>query len=59
MARAHKEDVLSVTMWVNEKHTKPNNCVLLDKLPGENHEILDVQDSCLIIMNDIQVYTFQ
>lgn len=43
-----------VELWVEEQQNSESNCVLLFKRQGEESNILQCEDFCLIIMNQSQ-----
>jgi hypothetical protein len=51
---SHKNDAISVAIWVEDCKSLENNPVLLYKPQGEPLEHFENSDFCLIIMNDLQ-----
>lgn len=54
----HREDAVSIDMWVEECKSGDNNPVLFYKRQGESHEHLHDNDFCLIFMNEYQKSMF-
>nr|CAH7758959.1 unnamed protein product [Callosobruchus chinensis] len=54
--KLHKEDSISIDLWVEDQRSNVNNCVLLYKRQGEDHHLLEKDDFTLIFMNKSQEF---